>query len=190
MATNCNDLIRGMNPDCSAVNKVGGVDKTVYVGKKANMTFTTDSNGYYSAISMATIGSLPSYLLKFTGKRDKNSWTAPLTAGENVNTWNHTALMALYYSNPTELDTIEKLCNADDLVVIMQGNDDKFMVLGAEKGINASAGEGGSGILLNDTTAYMVTLTGEQKVMPKMFSTTPTSSLATNIAYLDAIATY
>lgn len=187
---NCNDLLRGVNPTCEALNKVGGVDKTVYIGLKSNISYTVDSNGYVNSISMATSGSLPTYLYKFTGKRDKNNWAAPLTAGENVNTWNHTAMLALYYSTPTELDTIEKLCNADDVVVFMQGNDDKIVVLGLQKGLNASAGEGGSGTLLNDNTAYMVTLTGEQTTMPKYFRVNAAATLATNLAALDAIASY
>lgn len=188
MAT-CNDLLSGINPACAALNKVGGVNKRVWVGLKANITTTTDNAGYVNSISMANIGSLPSYLYKFIGKRDKNSATWPVTAGENVNTFNHTAIMDLFYSTPSELLTIQNLINADDLVVFMQMNDDKIICLGLEKGINASAGEGGTGTLLNDSTAYKVTLSGEQTVMPQYFSINgTTATLAQNIAYLDALS--
>lgn len=188
MAT-CNDLIAGLNPGCEALNKVGGVNKRVWVGLKANITTTTDNAGYVNSVSMATVGSLPSYLYKFIGKRDKNSATWALTAGENVNTFNHTAIMELFYSTPTELLSIQKLCNADDLVVFMQMNDGKIIVLGLEIGLNASAAEGGTGTVLNDSTAYKVTLSGEQTIMPQYFSINGTvATLAQNIAYLDALS--
>lgn len=187
MATNCNDLISGINPACNALNKVGGVNKRVWIGLKGNITYTTDSNGYVNTVSMATVGSSPSKLYTFTGKRDKNSFAFPLTAGENINTFNHTAMMALYYSTPSELETLNQLANADDVVVFMEGNDEKIYVLGIEKGLNATAGEGGSGILLNDSTAYMITLSGEQTKAPNIFRVNAAASLATNQAYLDAL---
>lgn len=188
MAT-CNDLIAGLNPGCEALNKVGGVNKRVWVGLKANITTTTDNAGYVNSVSMSTVGSFISYLYKFIGKRDKNSATWALTAGENVNTFNHTAIMELFYSTPTELLSIQKLCNADDLVVFMQMNDGKIIVLGLEIGLNASAAEGGTGTVLNDSTAYKVTLSGEQTIMPQYFSINGTvATLAQNIAYLDALS--
>lgn len=186
---NCNDLIAGLQPNCDAVNKVGGVNKRVWIGKKDNISVAYDTAGFVNNVSMSILGSIPANLYKFIGKRDKNSATWAMTAGDNVNTFNHTAILDLFYSNPTELLSIEKLCNSDDLVVFMQGNDDKIIVLGLPNGINASAGEGGTGLLLNDSTAYKVTLSGEQMVMPKYFSVNgTTATLAQNIAYLDAIS--
>lgn len=181
-----------MGPNCDATDKVGGVNKTVYAGQKDNFTINYDSDGYVNSISPKLIGSIPAKLYKFTGKRDKNNWTSPMVPGENVNTFNHTALLQLYYSTPTELDTIKKLANADDVFIVMQGNDGKFVVLGAENGLNGSAGEGGSGTLLNDSTAYSLTLSGEQMSMPAYFRTgsNPSNDLATNLAALDAIASY
>ena len=113
----------------------------------------------------------------------------PVTAGENVNTFNHTAVMELFYSTPTELLSIQKLVNADDLVVFMQLNDSKIIVLGLEIGLNTTAAEGGTGTVLNDSTAYKVTLSGEQTIMPQYFSINGTvATIAQNIAYLDALS--
>ena len=189
MATNCNDLLAGINPSCSAFNKAGGLNKRVWIGKKDNITYSVDNAGYVNSISMATSGSLPTYLYKFIGKRDKNNATWAMTAGENVNTFNHSVVLDLFYSNPTELLSLEGLANSDDNIVFVQGNDDKIIVLGLPNGINASAGEGGTGTLLNDSTAYKLTLSGEQTVMPKYFSINgATATLAQNIAYLDALS--
>jgi len=185
----CNDLISGLNPACAALNKVGGVDKRVWIGSKNNILTSTNSAGYVNSITMANVGSIPSKLYKFIGKRDKNNGTFAMTAGENVNTFNHTVALALYYSNPTQLEAIQQLCNADDLVVFVQENSDAIRVFGLDKGMSATAGEGGTGTLLNDSTAYTVTLSGEQRVMPQYFSVNgEIATLASNIAYLDAIS--
>lgn len=187
--TNCNDLLAGINPGCDAFNKVGGINKRVWIGKKDNITYTVDGAGFVNSISMATISSLNSKLYKFIGKRDKNSASWPMTQGENVNTFNHTVMLDLFYSNPTELSTLEALANSDDNIVFIQGNDDRIIALGLENGLNASAGEGGTGILLNDTTAYKLTLSGESRYMPKYFSINgTTATIAANIAYLDALS--
>jgi hypothetical protein len=186
---NCNDLLAGLDPACDALNKAGGVNKRVWVGSKENITATVDNAGYVNSISMKNVGSIPSRLFRFFGKRDKNFATWALTAGENINTFNHTAVLELFYANPTQLLAIQSLVNADDVVVIMQGNDDKIIVLGLENGLNGSAGEGGTGTLLNDSTSYKVTLSGEQRIMPQYFSINGTvATIAQNIAYLDAIS--
>jgi hypothetical protein len=62
---------------------------------------------------MGNVGSISSKLYKFIGKRDKNSFAFPMTAGDNINTFNHTAIMQLYYSTPSELETLNQLANAD-----------------------------------------------------------------------------
>ena len=187
MAT-CNDLISGIDPACDALNKVGGVNKRVWIGLKSNISYTIDSNGYVSTVTMGNVGSISAKLYKFIGKRDKNSFAFPMTAGDNINTFNHTAIMQLYYSTPSELETLNQLANADDMVVFMEGNDEKIYVLGLGKGLNATAGEGGSGILLNDSTAYTLTLSGEETDTPKIFRTVAGASISTLTAYLDNLA--
>jgi len=185
--TICNDLISSLTPDCDALNKVGGVNKRVWLGLKANISYTIDSEGYVSAITMANVGSISSKLLTFSGKRDKNSFAFPIVAGENINTFNHTAIMQLFYSKPSDLEALKQLVRAKDVVVFMEGNDEKIVILGLGKGLNASAGEGGSGTLLNDSTAYSLTLSGEETSPPSYFRTAAGASLATLQAYLDAL---
>ena len=187
---NCNDLVKGLDPTCDALNKVGGVNKRVWIGQLSQITGYSKDGGTddISGISMAVNGSIPFTLKKFISKRDKIAVTFPLSVGENINTFNHTLAIPLYYSTTQELNAIKNLCNADDLFVVFQDNNDELMVAGIELGLNASAGEGGTGILLNDATSYMVTLSGEQKSTPKYFNISSVATLAQNIAYLDAIS--
>ncbi len=185
----CLELLDNLDPSCDALNKPAGADKRVYLTSKSHFSYTVDGNGYVNSLSMLTNGSIPFKLKKFIGQPDKNSATWPLTAGENVNTWNHTWVEPLYYSNPSELLAIEKACKAKQLVAIFQGADDKIMILGLDKGLKATAGEGGTGILLNDSTAWTITLSGEQRFMPKYFSINgETATIDQNLAYLDALS--
>ncbi|GAI94906.1 unnamed protein product, partial [marine sediment metagenome] len=117
-----------------------------------------------------------------------NSGAFPLTVGPNVNTFNHTVALLFFYSSSNELISLQELANADDLVAIVEGNDGKIQVYGATLGMNASAGEGGTGTLLQDEGGYLITLSGEQIETPRYFNTATGASLATNIAYLDGIS--
>ena len=185
----CSELLQGITPNCLGLNKVGGIDKRVWIGEKKNITYSVDGAGYVNSISMATSGSLPTKLYKFTSKRDKNSATWPMTVGENVNTWNHSLVLMLFLSNPSQVLAAETLANTDDLVCFYQENADNIRVLGIGKGLNGSAGEGGSGTLLNDPTGYSLTLSGEEMAMPKYFSINGTvATLAQNITYLDNLS--
>lgn len=185
----CNDLIQDLQPNCEGLNKVGGIDKRVWFVQKKNVTFTYDGAGYVNSVSLSSTGSIQNKLYKFISKRDKNNAAWPMTAGENVNTWNHSINVKLYISNPTQALAAESLANADDVVCFYQENADNIRILGIGQGLNGSAGEGGSGTILNDDTGYSLTLSGEERAMPKYFSINgTTATIAENIAYLDALS--
>jgi hypothetical protein len=187
--SNCLGLLSGINPDCAALNKVGGVDKRVWFVEKKYLSVTYDNLGYMNSLALSNIGSIPAKLYKFTTKRDKNVANWPMTIGENVNTWNHGITLPLYLSTPAQVLAAENLANADDVVCFYEENAGSIRVLGIGKGLNGSAGEGGSGTLLNDPTGYSLTLSGEEMQMPKYFSINgATASTAQNIAYLDALS--
>ena len=142
-----------------------------------------------NSLALSNVGSIPAKLYKFTTKRDKNNATWPMTVGENVNTWNHGITLPLYLSTPAQVLAAETLANTDDLVCFYQENADNIRVLGIGKGLNGSAGEGGSGTLLNDPTGYNLTLSGEEMQMPKYFSINgATATIAQNVAYLDVLS--
>lgn len=188
--SNCNDLLRGVDPACAALNKAAGVNQRVWLTQRSQITgYSQDGvTKDISAISMDTVSGVAATLKKFIGKKFKNNTAFPLVAGENVNTFNHTLAFMFFYSTSLELETLEQLANADDVIAFVQGNDDKIMVLGIALGLNASAGEGGSGTLLNDNTGYLITLTGEQLTTPRYFNVSTGASLAQNITYLDGIS--
>lgn len=186
----CNDLIKGMNPACAALKKVAGVNQRVWITQKSQTTgYTADSlTKDIKALAMDTDSGVTSTMKKFIGKKFKNNASFPLVPGDNVNTFNHTVALVLFYSTSLELETLQALANANDVIVIVEGNDGKIMVYGIDLGLNASAGEGGTGTLLQDNTGYTMTLSGEQINTPRYFNVTTGATLAANIIYLDSIS--
>lgn len=181
MAT-CIDLLQGLDPSCFALNKAGGVNKRVWIGQLSQLAgYTTDGNGYITNISLNSYETL----YKFVGKRDKNSGMYEGTIGENVNTFNQSVTLELYHGSPTERNAIAELYNADDVFCFLETNAGQIEVFGIDLGLNASALSGGTGTLLNDKTSTTLTLSGEQKTMPKLFMSV---DLATSISYLDSIS--
>jgi hypothetical protein len=187
---NCIDLIRGVNPSCDAQNKVGGINKRVWIGQlnmlNASASYTEDVNGYVNSLNLLSVASIPYTLKKFIGKKSKNSTTNEVVVGENTNTVNQSTILALYYSTPTEREAIEALINADDVFVAVQGQYGGIEIYGLDFGLNCTAGTGGLGALLNDNTAFVVTLSGEQLGLPKQFLVGGT--LANTITYLEGIS--
>jgi hypothetical protein len=186
--SSCVDLIQGLNPSCEALNKAGGVNKRVWIGQLSQLTpatpYTDDVDGYITALSLITTSPVQK-LHKFIGKTYKNNGSYELQVGENVNTFNHSATLLLYHFTPEDRKAIEQLANADDLFVIFETEAGQVEVFGIEKGLNASAGSGGTGTNLNDTTAYTITVSGQQLNMPKLMKVT---DLAGTITYLDGIS--
>lgn len=201
MAESCKNLANGIDPSCEALKKLGGVAKRVWVGQISQLdAYGVDSNTLdINSLTMALTGSIPNTLKKFIGKKLKNSATHDLEVGENRNIFNQAVNLVLFYKTSRELYNIEKLANAEDVFVILENNDGDLEVYGIDTnenessndplgGLNASAGTGGTGILLNDTTAYTLTLSGQHRIMKRIFNRTTTSTLAQNIAYLDSIS--
>ena len=184
----CIDLLNGINASCDALNKVGGVNKRVWIGQLSQITgYTLDGDGYVETITMDADASNNDYTLKkFTGKKNKNSGTYELTAGENVNTFNTSFNLEVFHFTPDDRENLEALINADDVFVIAQTDAGQIEVFGIEQGLNASAGSGGTGVSLQDKTSFTLTLSGEQMNLPKLFLNG--GSLATSITYLDGIS--
>jgi hypothetical protein len=188
---NCVQILQGIDPSCDALNKVGGINKRVWVGQLSmldNPKYTEDADGYIATIEMATISSVVQELVTFSGKKFKNSTANEVVVGENVNTINQQVTLALYYTTPTEREAIESLINADDVFVCVEGNYGRIEIYGIDLGLNCSAGSGGLGALLNDNTAFIVTLSDEQLTLPKQFRSATNSTLSADIAYLDGIS--
>ena len=185
----CVTLLDSLDPTCSALKKLGGVNKRVYIGQLSQLSsYSQDpTTKDITTITMGACGSTAYMLKKFVGKKFKHNGTYEVVVGENVNTVNQSAILVLYHFTSRDKEKIEQLINAEDLFLIMENNAGQVEVWGIELGLNTSAGSGGTGALLNDPTAFTITLSGEQSTLSRIFNVGPTSTLAQNLAYLDAI---
>lgn len=195
----CNNLTLGLDPSCDALKKLGGLAKRVWVGQLSQLdSFTVNENTLdIETLIMAFNGSVRFGLKKFVGKKLKHNVTTPVEVGENINVFNQTVALVLYHFTSLEKSAIEGLVNGEDLFVLVETFAGQIEVYGIDTtgsessedpigGLNASAGEGGTGTALNDPTAYTVTLSGQHRVMSRIFNISSTATLAQNIAYLDA----
>ena len=190
MATCTTKISAGLDPSCDALDKIGGVNKTLYFGNLDDLTFTEDVDGYIDSISLTA--SPAAFLYKFIGKTKKNNSTNSLQVGENTNTWKQAILAKMYFYFPADRAAIEALCSADDLVCILQTESGLIEILGYTKGIRCEAAESANGILIQDDTSMLITISGEEVALPKVLKSGADNPgdagyLTTEIAYLDAL---
>lgn len=197
----CKNLTRGLDPTCDALKKHGGLAKRVYVGQLSQLEgYTVNEDTLdIETLDMALNGSSDYTLKKFIGKKLKHNATTPVEVGENINVFNQTVALVLFHFTSLEKAAIEELVNAEDLFVLVETFGGQIEVYGIDTegsensedplgGLNCSAGEGGTGTALNDPTQYTVTLSGQHRIMCRIFNISSTATLAQNIAYLDAIS--
>lgn len=185
----CVTLLDSLDPSCSALKKVGGVNKRVWIGQLSQLSsYSHDAaTKDITALTLGSCGSTSYTLKEFLGKKYKHNGTYELAVGENVNTVTQSAILVLYHFTSRDKEKIEQLFNAEDLFVLFENNAGQIEVWGINFGLNASAASGGTGALLNDPTAITVTLSGEQQTLSRIFNISPTATLAQNIAYLTSI---
>lgn len=186
----CVQLLDSLDPSCLALKKVGGLNKRVWAGQLSQLTsYSQDSTTKdITSLTMGACASIAYLLKKFVGKKYKHNGTYELVAGENVNTITQSIILVLYHFTSRDKEKIEQLINAEDLFFAIENNAGQIEFWGIEHGLNASAGSGGTGTLLNDPTAFTITLSGEQSGLSRIFNVGPTATLAQNIAYLDSIS--
>lgn len=180
---------------CDAVKKVGGVKSRFWIGQKpdiASLTFGT--NGEVLTMTLKAGKKLG----QFDGVQFKNTAGTETTPNETRNLFNQTFTGILFYKTQAELEAIETLLIGDRYFVIYETEAGQLKVkgidknpflatdLGANRGLNISAGTGSEGTVLADTTGVTVTMTGEMYNFDKLYK--PATAIATVIAELDALS--
>lgn len=188
----CNFLTIGLDPSCEALQGLGGVNKRIWIGAIADIdTITFSANGDVLTFSMVTGSSLKAFI----GKKEKHQGTYELTAGDTVNLFNQSVILALYFNDQVERKAINELVNAEDMFAFVQTNAGGIEMYGvasnpdydfASFGLEATAGTGnGTGVLINDDRVYRVTMSGNVPNLPVLYKIADT--IANNIIGLDSI---
>ena len=184
----CQDtLVKGVQATCNALKRVGGISEDVWLGAVDDLAAVTF--GTYNEITSFTWKSTKGFV-KYKGKREKNSSGSDIEPGENVNLRNQTLNMAIYYETAEDLDTIDKLIDAQKVFAVVLTNPGSLEVFGINKvnfqnyGLKATTNPQSSGLLLNDVTAFQMALSGGFTNLQLIYK--EGTALATAIAALDA----
>lgn len=189
----CNELTRGIDPNCDALRKPGGLNKRVYIGLLSDLDAVTSAvTGEVTGFTFA----LTKGLVKFIGKTEKHNTAMTLEVGDNFNLRNHAVNLVAYYSTQEELMALDELIDAEGLFMVAETNSGELEVWGMNKGTNwmnfglkAASVEGGSGTVKLDSNIYTLGFTGNHENLQRYFASVPgTSTLAEDIAILDALA--
>jgi len=188
----CNELVRGINPDCEATRKPGGLNKRVYIGLLSDLDSAVFATGN---VMTALTFALGKGFITFTGKREKHNSAMALEVGENFNLRNHGLNLVAYYNTPEELEALDSLLDVEGVFMVVETNSGELEVWGMNKGANfanfglkASGIEGGSGTAIVDSNIYTVAFNGNHENLQLYFKSVPgTSTLAEDLAILDAL---
>lgn len=166
--------------NCDALRRVGGVNKRFWVFNTSDTTFTTDGSGYLNSIAFASVYG---GLYEFEGKKKSHSggWTLVKQSGGNT-FFQHDVIAKLISTTPADDEIIEELTVAD-VGVILETNNNEFIVYGKDNGLEMTAGSQNSGQESASDITDTLTFTGEERYKPKRFLVT---DYTTTLAYLDA----
>lgn len=187
MAVCLSSLETGVQASCNAIKKVGGLDKRIYLGAIGDLSAVAlgAGNSVTSFTFKATKG-----FVKYIGRKEKNSAGSDIEVGENVNLRNQNVNLAVYYETAADLAAIDELIDNEGVFAVVETNPGSLEVFGINKvnfdayGLKVSANPGTSGLLLNDSTAFAMVLSGGFTNLQLQYN--PSQPLATNIAALDA----
>lgn len=193
----CNELTRGIDPNCEATRKPGGLNRRIYIGLLSDLT--TVSFGTGNAVTGFTFIAEKG-LKKFIGKREKHSSVMAIEAGENFNLRNHGVNLVAYYNTALELEALDQLIDIEGAFMVVETNSGELECWGINKGANfqnfglkVSSIDGGSGVAIVDSNIYTLAMNGNHENLQLYFgalsSVTPFDplTLAENIALLDSL---
>jgi len=187
--------LTNLTADCDAVKKVGGVKGKVWIGQKPDLaTLTWGTPG---EILTMTLG-VGKKLATFEGIQFKNTAGSEVAPAENRNLFTQSVSLLLFYKTQTQKKSIQDLLIGDRYFVIIETEAGQLKAygldqnpfnpadLGPERGLNVTAGSGGEGTVMADTTGVAITLSGALYDMVNLYK--PATSIETVKAQLDALA--
>jgi hypothetical protein len=194
----CNELTRGINPNCEATRKAGGLNKRLYIGLLSDLEAITFGTG--NLVTGFTFAATKGFI-KVIGKREKHNSTMALEVGDNFSLRNHGINAVIYYNTPLELEALDALIDVEGAFVVAETNAGELECWGINKGSNfanfglkASAVEGGSGTAITDSNIYTLSLAGNHENLQLYFGALESEApfdpltLAENITLLDSLS--
>lgn len=178
--------MKGIQSSCNALKKVGGLDKRIYVAPVDSLDVVT--YGADNSITSFTFKSGKGFV-KYIGKKEKNNAGSDVEPGDNVNVRRQTVNMAVYWETAADLAALDDLIDQEGVFVVVETLPGALEVFGINKtnfnsfGLKVTANPGTSGVVLNDSTAFLPTLSGGLTNLQLLYN--PAGTLAANITALD-----
>lgn len=173
-------ITSGISINCDALKRVGGVNKRAYVFNLSNLLddkYTIDGDGYVTAINFDPYGGL--YEIVSDKFSHSGGYSAVLNSGGNT-FFQHEVLIKAFSDTPAEDSVIEDLAVAD-VGVILETNNQEFLLYGGFSGLRLSEGSQNTGAEFGSDITDQITLQGGETSKPLRVLDT---DYATTKAYL------
>lgn len=163
-------ITNGILAECADLRRVGGVNKRLWMFNINDLDKTTGTNGYtidvngfITAIAWGVYGCL----YKFESQQQSHSggWTEQIQAGGN-RFFQHDVIAKLFNTTPADDQVIEELLVAD-VGIIIETNNQEFILYGGFNGMRSSEGVQNSGQEAGSDTTAVLTFMGQEKELPK-----------------------
>jgi len=149
-------LTSGYSLDCK--DSSGGITQ-VYFIEKANVSSVATASGVVTGLTKAAGKRFWKYELpKETGNFTNN----PQVSTENGTLFFEQGLTIVINKLSASVNTELKLLAQNVLIAVVKDNNNKFWMLGKERGIDMAASESGSGTAFGDRSGYTLNFTGKE----------------------------
>jgi hypothetical protein len=176
MALTCG-IANGIGVSCDDLRRIGGVNQRIWVFNQSGVTYTTDVNGYITALTLPGT----EVLYPFESAKKSHSGGSELVVQEGGNKFFKQMVTAkLFGTTPADLSVIEALTTAT-VGVIIETNNKEFVLYGKDNGLEMTAQTQNTGQVAASDTTYTITFEGEERDLPKFILDT---DYATTLAYL------
>jgi hypothetical protein len=165
---------------CDDKRQVGGTqEKAWIVSNMTDFSYTTDGNGYITALSFVTYGGL----VTLEGLKNSHSggYTVQVTEGGSK-FYQHNVSLKTISTTPTDDTTLEDLLVANS-AIILETRNREFLIYGINNGMDQTEGTQSTGSVATSDIADVITLVGEEREKPKRFLAT---DYATTLALLES----
>ena len=184
MAISCG-ISGGIDLSCQTLKDAsGGLKQKVWIGNWGDLGspgWTEVGDGYVESLEFL---SGYSGLYEFTGVKNQNSTNSDAQALESGNaTFPQSVVLTLHTTTPGQLSVIEELAFAN-VFVIVETSKGRLECFGLNLGLSLESAVKTSGNLVSDATSRIVTLSGDQPEIEKIFLRT---DYATSVAYLNSL---
>lgn len=184
MSTSCG-ITGGIDLSCQTLkDSAGGLKTRMWIGNMSDLaspSYTLGTGGYVESIEFKS-----SYtnLYEFTGVKNQNSTNSDAQRLESGNaTFPQSVVLTTHTTTPAQLEVLEELTFAD-VFVIVETSKDRLEIFGINLGLSLESAPKTSGNSPADSTARVITLSGDQSEPEKIFLQT---DYATSISYLESL---